>query len=939
MLRRIRVKLHPLPLPLRVRLTSSAAALARSSSHVENEAAESYGVPYGVAYGAGPSRIPYTPPGAPGASHLSSTPSPTGRPLNAESLRRHLSAIPITSYSTPAVFLNSVLNAVDPSRSYYPMGMMKRPGEINRVLASLSRLELHIVLHHLIRERRGEIATGLIREALRGCPRDGRPRLLRLRTLQLLYGKEDAFKPSVYMLLTEAPDLNPTLEAQASRKPKVRLQAMLDVLEMLQEVRTARPMELYGMVITHAIWGRLPDVAAKVYVGLVEEWVTEGRVAEGANPEDFYHGGGPPRDYDLAVGPPQEVEQRMEVSEMLKGWWTGVRTWRWPGEVLSPHDRLDLWHPHHLSLPDKMKNFPIPSPTSPPSIVPQPHTIWLNNIVDSLQLDPTRTSPAMFAASMRALAILANTVLSRTLPIVALGPLLNACNAAPHKPDVFPERVTQRPADEEAWAYTAFTQLHVTLMSLLWSPPISSRSMKMIEAAKHAEGRPAGEQAIEPEALPPPSAESPYMTPPLAWSSCLILLRYAFRALRAPSMLGQLSKYMRRAFGMGGRDPSAWNITLEGASRLRQNDIARKVEEKLFDGVFGEEGMEGARALRSREKSVGHQAEHAEKTPALSFPTALLESEPSLGPDPDDTSVVNLITHLTVTSQFQRLEKLIYILIPFLAYSRRNTPLDAPEGLPVGLNGRPLSTALTPKIYVGLIRGLEKAGKTGLAQRVGENALFMEGELAREYAQRDPPAELPMRQRLSIWFFTAMLQVWENEVHAGQRARRTGNVDGQCRSAWTVPYEFEGLPRHRAAGEMAWLVHEHVRERWSNQWMNRKGDARGVEKYFEVLVHALWDRWGLDQAVEGHSARWRTARDEKLPPRKKVVMEMVWVAEDMDAWGFSVPPVMKARLKEEKVGVEFGKLSYVKKGVVETDEREKLLWRLMGKEHEMTQRT
>jgi hypothetical protein len=102
--------------------------------------------------------------------------------------------------------------------------------------------------------------------------------------------------------------------------------------------------------------------------------------------------------------------RRPEIAPQLKAWWKGVRTWRLPGEVISPHDRLDLWHPQNLSLGEKMRSFPFPLATSPPSAVPEPAERLLEKILATLRLDPAVADPRDFAASMRALAILCLSV-------------------------------------------------------------------------------------------------------------------------------------------------------------------------------------------------------------------------------------------------------------------------------------------------------------------------------------------------------------------------------------------------------------------------------------------------------------------------------------------------------------------------------------------------
>ncbi|WWD20106.1 hypothetical protein CI109_104581 [Kwoniella shandongensis] len=921
MLRRIRIKLRlpavpPQRLTFHSRATSSAAALARIhvQEHYDSD-------PYGTAYGAGPSRLPYTPrQSTVRQTTLAVNPSQSHAPLNAhtaaKTLREHLHSLNHGSYATTNTLILSLLRSLDPQRQ-------GGSASLEDTVSSLSRLELHTILHHLIRQGKVKVAAALLAQTLSMAPRSARRRLVSSRTIDALFKKWPNLTHRHRDVYQPLPTLEPTFAEQLSPTPSPLLQSLLDILESLQDVRLRRPPELYANIIRVCVNEDLPDLASKIYVGLVEEWVTEGRVAEGASPEDFYQGGGPPREQEQA-----------RVSEMLKRWWTGVRTWRLPGEVLSPHDRLDLWHPRHLSLGEKMRNFPVPLATSPPSTVPEPKAVWLNLIVNSLKLNPSTVSPAEFAASMRALAILANTILSRTLPIVALGRLLSACKVAPYKPDVFPDNVISRP-DEDAWAYTAHTQIHVTLMSLLFSPPISADSMAMIEANRDQSSEANSPESQSSFQIPPPSSLGRYMTPPLSWASCNILLNYTFGALRAPAVLRRLMNYMKTVFGMGKQDPAVYNKVLSSASKIQENKVAAQAELALFDKVNTKWARPTHAPSRRKDDRTFFSAQvipNTDSTPASldelsSDPTLPLPSNGSSSPSPlpNEDSIVSLLTHYTVTSQFDKLEDLIYQSIPFLDFSSQMSPAEVTSraedhGLTsaLGRSGRPAPQALTPNIYAAMLIGAEKAGRTGLAQRVFRVALQAEQQMVEQFTGDENDKSLAHSYRLPVGVFTTMLQVWENEVRAGTSALKHNQGMKSTPIGWTVPKKYERLNRQDAAGQMAILTHELVR----NRYAQGRGEGALDKKYFEALVRVCRVRWGLGE----HNAtlkKWELKR------------EVVEVIRDMEEWEVEVNEALVIKLGGggRNVDKDANPVNIVKKGRPQSGqwpEPAKLLRRMVG---------
>ncbi|TYJ54707.1 hypothetical protein B9479_004647 [Cryptococcus floricola] len=888
MLRRIKVRLHP-------RRAHSSAAQARIQ-HDE---------PYGQDYGAGPSRLPYQPP----------SPSVSSSRQGPRLFRQKLDSLSTASYGNPEILTGTILKS---------MRLASLKSE--EYIASLSTLELHILVHHLIRNKKGKLATSVVVHALRAAPRMARRNRVHVKTLKALFADRSIFH------LTEAKpkpknpkyNLKPTLLEQQPPPPSPRLQSLLDLLDLLQDVRYLRTPEMYDLIIRACCAESQPHIAAKIYVGLVEEWVTEGRVAEGASPEDFHPGGGPPREW---------VEWKQERGAR---WWTGIRTWKWPGEVLSPHDRLDLWHPRNIALPEKMRNFPVPLATSPPSIVPAPHSGLLNTIVSSLDMNPRLVTPHEFASSMRALAILANTVLSRTLPILALRHLLQAAHRAPFKPDVFPESLLSKPEDDD-WAFTAFTQTHVMLMSLLWRPPMSASNMGMIQAAHEAEQRvlpsPDLPPAINSENLPVPLVQdSPYKLPPLSWSSSLVLLSYGFRSLRAPDILAALLGYMKAAFKMGGRAPDAWNIILGGASRLKQHRVAEEVGGVLFSDLAppSPEDQMDKREFFSRRR----MAAQGDITKVGGGLNVILPEEKDM-PEPNEASVLEFIKHLSSTSQFSRLEALIYQLIPYLASEKAELGEgDEEMGLVVGESGRLKSSRLTPRIYTSLLKGLENVGKPGLAQRVYNIALYSERGAFQDLLADDPLLSAPPPEmRLPQEAFTTLMRTYAQ--------REPALANGLSLTGVKLPRGSSRLPPVVGLGVLALELHGQVRKRWVDEWVvawEMKG-AKG-KRYFDALIRCCWARFDLSTCFPSPKGITK----EFAPLTKQVEREMVGVIKDMERWGLDVPKVLVKRIRKEYVEegergdevievrreAEEDDLEVAKKDTGERSEARKLMLRIMG---------
>lgn len=822
---------------------------------------------YGMDYGAGPSRLPYEGPVRQAARDSREVEvvspyvsySPGSSVASARALRRQLCHVQHGDYIDMSTFTKRVLSpTTDRVKRKY-----RRPP---RPIASLSRLELHVLVHHLLRAGQPLLAAAIMSDAIMSgiAIKPRRRRIFAGLTLeQVVQAVSEYAEPGPsftpksgesrtaqqrFALFTPSYDVASSPQAPLSKRSR----ALSRLLSSMQEVRHHRPQSMYRHLVKQCIDEGRPDVAAKIFVGLVEEWVTEGRVAEGADVDDFCEGGGPNEKLEIQL-----------VSDQMATWWQGVRTWRLPGEVLSPHGRMDLWHPKNLSLGEKMKGFPMPMPTSPPTMVPAPDNKLLIQIIQSLHVDPGKCSPEDYTASMRALAYLANTVLARTLPISSLRSLFQAMAATKHRPAVYPESIDiETVPQSDRWAYESFTQIHLALQSLLSAPPMSASSIRYAEEVEQARQSAPGVPAH------PPRPPSQYMLPPLSWTSSLVLLRYGMSRLRAPRLVTNLVVYMKQIFGAGHRDPKAHNIMLEAGIALRDAKLVQMVTKSLFGDLFGGANRSAA------SPAAPATAASVEIIPAEHTILALDHPDAKLDPEANERSLTTLIVHLSVSSKFDELESLIYDLFPFLA-TTKNDRIEGSDDVVVQNKPDHLPLSLYPVI----IEGLRKAGKTGLAQRVyglalqaEEDAIARSGSTERSVRNHKP--------RLPIETFTSMIGVWHNEVQSA----RNGST---WVKGWKPDSDAVGVRRGPAAGQMAWRTYEYVRERWQ-QASGGKDEARcrPTTSLVNAVTKACHQRWGLD-SLDSSS--------------RKTEQELRLLVGDVESLDFTVPPTIARKLGMEVI--------------------------------------
>lgn len=892
---RWRITVPPLRVvrPVAHRAGHSAAARTPEDQH-DDGTRVTVQEPYGQAYGAGPSRIPYEPPIQPSTGKA----EPVAAAEAAASARQSR-----TTTRHSARWLRNALKTLPADQLRALRQHMPRT-EAEGLLArlgvrpdKLSRLELHTLLHDLVRAGATSLAVWLCVGVLEQVQASSRPRrVFASPTLDALgkLGVGFEIPPAPYQHPL-GPIRQPSLEEQRAPEVSEFLASLLHLLEVLQRVRHPRPNRLYRFIMTQCVNERRPDEAAKIYVGLVEEWIVEGRIAEGADPSDFYAGGGPPR-------------EPKRSSPLLSLWFQGVRTWRLPGEAMSPHDRLDLWHPHHRSLHERLRGFPMPIPTSPPSLVPHPSLQLLTIIFRDLTLDPRDCSPAEYAAGVRALAMLANTIISRTLPVPAIPHMLRAFSNSRMEPAVYPESYTYEPKTN-AWAYTANTQVHVALVSLMFSPPNYARAAE-IEARFSIDKRIPGEDGA-----------GRYRLRPLGWKSCIVLIKYAARTLHQPRLISRLLDYMKVTFKEW--DASALNVLFRGSTLSRDNDMAAVVEDKLFGGSMlaadSEVSVKEAATRLQEGSDARPPRKQSQKQPELDggqrdIVATLLDDIDGQSIPADAHSLLALVTHLTATSQFDRLVRLVYTLEPYLAV-RKDTPLEhvkilaAATGATVTSQGRILPTELGPHVFTAIVNGLAKSGNTGLAQRIFLLAKSFEGKKivadrrAAALQTTDPskpvtPPPAAARLTLPIHMYTAVIEVFGNE------ARPRPNAIEQLPLGWKPTAGLERVPRAQAGLIMAWEVYMEATSRWRSSakvvaaTQAEFDTSSGVEPEIYVTHGELKERTPdarfFAAVINVFYQHWELHTDEQLTRRRAAQLSRV--CRDMKEAGVPVPPGLATKL-------------------------------------------
>ncbi|KAJ9108106.1 hypothetical protein QFC19_002571 [Naganishia cerealis] len=600
------------------------------------------------------------------------------------------------------------------------------------------------------------------------------------------------------------------------------MQVALSLLDTLQHFRLQRSSAIYDLLIRQCMLHGYPDRAAMVYVGLIEEWILEGRLAEGGDLEEFAEGGlpadqivanmnavreqrtespdadqmAPTTDAPLAADTSERRTQRRaaSIASRMNGWFEGIRSWRLPGETIAPLDRVRLWHPKKLALKEKMKNFPMPMPMSPPRTIPTPTLNLLTVILDGLDFERELVQheswgkreylakrPVEFERCARALAYLANTILSRTLPITALARLMKAFRSLPSSPPVYPENLNDdgmKTLDKEV--YSAHIQCQQALYSLIMAPP----ALRWREASRG----------------------SLYRLQPMDIIAANSLLAWGLQVLHKPFFIDKLFSYFKESFGLNQLTEATRNILLRFGRRARdrqnrekrlsETDIQGKDRLNMPPNV----PIEQWKAYFKRHLVQPATQEESSAVQLLAAVEAVdpfaYDSPPYIRNEADLHRLTAYIEHLTKTSQWEKLSKFIYTLVPFLdTASYPELPADSNSpGIMQELKRRKRlardALLLPPRIYVLILSALQQAGRTGLAERIfqiAQRSSQISIQTADRFAKR-----LPVSTQTSAlstlrnppWFlpehaYTSMIIMYNDEQRKGNTDRnRAGQATG-----------------------------------------------------------------------------------------------------------------------------------------------------------------
>ena len=696
------------------------------------------------------------------------------------------------------------------------------------------------------------------------------------------------------------------------------LDTALRLIYILQDLRHPRSIEIYETLINLCASLERPDVAAGVYVGMVEEWITEGRIAMGVNVDHFH---------DLGF-PPAEQREELELRfDLLKTWWKGIRSWTLPGEVISPHGRLDLWHPRKLALGEKLRRFPLPTPTSPPTLVPPPAEQLLVTIVDSLRLEPKQVSYEEYARSMRACATLSNTILSRTLPFMSKSLLIEALGRTPFMPEVFPEGFDPENVKRgDRWAYSAYTHIHLALQSLNWSVPTALRETpEMIDGNRESSG----------ELYDQGKMDAPYIyaMAPLSLPACRALIKYGLRKLQSFPSTVSLLKYVTETFS-GERLKGVISDVFRAAVAQSDSTFMTQVKEMVFatpesrqndkaDSIEDiETAFEGVTAAKDELQLVDALSDMMEED------TATDEQSLNRKLDARQTRFMALARYFVEQDQPQQLEALVYKMIPTLNPTPPESDWDSQHDI-----DEP-HRFIRPRMYKSLIWSLRWTRNTVLCQRVFHEALQADRYWNKQYGH---DYRLRPAHRILIHTYTSMMALWRDKFHRysdkyyWQFKRQAHDpVDGnelgvkltsrypdrnlfRQITGFSIPDGIGELPAQRAAMEMIMYMYGLARSAWldaawdSHSETFQPSRARGIAPdalFCHVMTSACGPRWGVNVEVGklGKICDFYGNPSGPLSPLKRKEIENF--IKDMEMFDVPIPKILIYRLQTPEEAAE-----------------------------------
>lgn len=726
------------------------------------------------------------------------------------------------------------------------------------------------------------------------------------------------------------PDASRTSEFPA----EYPMNAALSLLDALQHFRLPRSGTIYELLLRQCMLHGRPERAAQVYVGLIEEWILEGRLAEGGDLQEFAEGGLPAEEIleGMAVSREERMagrattkgdegrrkftraQRRPSIASRMNQWFEGIRSWRLPGETIAPLDRIMLWHPKKLALREKMKNFPMPMPMSPPRMVPAPSVELLHIILRGLDFKTVAVDrgrgkmsrsvavdPEQFERCARALAILANPVLSRTLPITALGKLLKAFRTLPDQPAVYPEKMANKQPSSSSReldleVYTAYTHCQQALYSLIMAPP-----SRMWSGTRG----------------------SPYRLQPMDMDAANSILAYALRVLKTQTHIDKLFSYITASFGLKQFTTATNNILLAFGRPARRVDVEADAVKQVSDVVpVKNTPLSLAKWKTYFQQSLIGPAQSAENIGRQALAVAeasdpfTYDSPPYIRNADDLYRFTAYVQHLAKTSDREKLGRLVNTLIPYLdtdSYAALSATASTDEMRREVASRTALARQamnLPPRMYVVLLRVLQQAGKIGLAERVwhlaqqaSETSVRLAnrstkktaatGDVSARNASRCPPWFLPEHA------YTTMLKMYDAE-------RRKGAVGGhKTIKGWGIDAGFQaGSSPASAARAMTHRVYRQAvraahQARPAHEWhpatptwlRTAYADFMGPPVLDDKLFHAYTMSLLRDRP---------TSEEELLVVSDRVLGDAIGdlqgVVQDMKRWRCRVPWIVKQRL-------------------------------------------
>ncbi|GAA6060916.1 hypothetical protein JCM10212_003950 [Sporobolomyces blumeae] len=253
----------------------------------------------------------------------------------------------------------------------------------------------------------------------------------------------------------------------------------------------------------------------------------------------------------------------------------------------------------------------------------------------------------------------------------------------------------------------------------------------------------------------------------------------------------------------------------------------------------------------------------------------ILESTSSV--TADDRTIPTLVTHMTKTSTFDELERIVFRILPELDQGSLAPSLNPPTPI---TPSPPPKSGRSPYLYTTLLHALACAGRVGLAERVFRNARWA-AERSREEDDRAVEDETRTRPRrfkdeprdaekastrrkgwvLPPHAFTIMLQLYAAEVKRGRELERQLDPSSRRTALPSSPVPTANEPNEPPLGS-APSARRRVNVRGWGRHALRVFLLRSAREQVDSLVAP--DQSGLDST--SLIARDRPHRFSKLPP-------------------------------------------------------------------------